>query len=124
MSPTEAAPGVATALERPRPYQPLTFTAVPNRGASRSSASRPRLSTGPRPLCSPGQPQSLGCPLQGRDRNSAVPPSAAVVSLFSECKTARLSASRHQFKVGPSGADQLSVRHARLRGHAPLLRHL
>ncbi|KAJ1206866.1 hypothetical protein NDU88_002259 [Pleurodeles waltl] len=67
-------PGVAATLERPRPYQPLTFTAAPKRGASQSSASRPRLSTGPRPLCSPGRPQSLGSPLQGRDRTSPVPP--------------------------------------------------
>ncbi|KAJ1121657.1 hypothetical protein NDU88_000177 [Pleurodeles waltl] len=47
------------------------------------------------------------------------PPSAAVVPLLSGHETARFSASRHQFKVGPSGAEQLSVRHARLRGHAP-----
>ncbi|KAJ1131553.1 hypothetical protein NDU88_009888 [Pleurodeles waltl] len=51
---SRSAPGVAAALERPRPYQPLTFTAAPKRGASQSSASQPRPSTGPRPLCSPG----------------------------------------------------------------------
>ncbi|KAJ1216168.1 hypothetical protein NDU88_003774 [Pleurodeles waltl] len=51
-SPLEAAPEVAATLERPRPYQPLTFTAAPKRGAS----------------------QSLGSQLQGRDRTSAVPP--------------------------------------------------
>ncbi|KAJ1166170.1 hypothetical protein NDU88_006579 [Pleurodeles waltl] len=48
------------------------------------------------------------------------PPSAAVVPLLSGHEIARFSASRHPFEVGPSGAEQLSVRHARLRGHAPL----
>ncbi|KAJ1131309.1 hypothetical protein NDU88_009647 [Pleurodeles waltl] len=47
------------------------------------------------------------------------PPSAAVVPLLSGHEIARFSASRHPFEVGPSGAEQLSVRHARLRGHAP-----
>ncbi|KAJ1082910.1 hypothetical protein NDU88_003071 [Pleurodeles waltl] len=67
----------------------------------------------------PGSPSHSGVRSRGETATPQSPPSAAVVSLFSECKTARLSASRHQFKVGPSGADQLSVRHARLRGHAP-----
>ncbi|KAJ1122862.1 hypothetical protein NDU88_001335 [Pleurodeles waltl] len=67
----------------------------------------------------PGSPSHSGVRSRGETATPQSPPSAAVVSLFSECKTARLSASRHQFKVCPSGADQLSVRHARLRGHAP-----
>ncbi|KAJ1193574.1 hypothetical protein NDU88_002870 [Pleurodeles waltl] len=67
----------------------------------------------------PGSPSHSGARSRGETAPPQSPPSAVVVSLFSECKTARLSASRHQFKVGPSGAEQLSVRHARLRGHAP-----
>ncbi|KAJ1105956.1 hypothetical protein NDU88_003359 [Pleurodeles waltl] len=67
----------------------------------------------------PGSPSHSGARSRGETAPPQSPPSAAVVSLFSECKTARLSASRHQFKVGLSGAEQLSVRHARLRGHAP-----
>ncbi|KAJ1084230.1 hypothetical protein NDU88_004382 [Pleurodeles waltl] len=55
----------------------------------------------------------------GQDRTPAVPPSTAVAALRSEYRTARLSASRHRCKVGPSGADPSSVRHARLRGHTP-----
>ncbi|KAJ1116270.1 hypothetical protein NDU88_004486 [Pleurodeles waltl] len=55
----------------------------------------------------------------GQDRTSAIPPSTALAALRSAHRTARLNASRHRCKVGPSGADPSSVRHARLRGHAP-----
>ncbi|KAJ1195317.1 hypothetical protein NDU88_004598 [Pleurodeles waltl] len=72
----------------------------------------------------PSSPSHSGLAPGGRDRISAVPPSTAVVPLHSGHRTARFSASRHRFKVGPSGADQLSVRHARLRGHAPFLKLL
>ncbi|KAJ1153042.1 hypothetical protein NDU88_005809 [Pleurodeles waltl] len=68
----------------------------------------------------PSSPSHSGLAPGGRDRTSAVPLSTAVVPLHSGHRTARFSASRHRFKVGPSGADQLSVRHARLRGHAPI----
>ncbi|KAJ1118812.1 hypothetical protein NDU88_006999 [Pleurodeles waltl] len=40
----EAASGVAAVLERPRPYQPLTFTAAPKRGAPPQSP-RPQRSS-------------------------------------------------------------------------------
>ncbi|KAJ1172849.1 hypothetical protein NDU88_004691 [Pleurodeles waltl] len=63
-SPPEAAPGAAAALKPPRSRRPLTLDA-PTRLAPRHSASRPRSPAGPRPLRSPGQPQSLGGPFQG-----------------------------------------------------------
>ncbi|KAJ1113504.1 hypothetical protein NDU88_001746 [Pleurodeles waltl] len=73
-SPLEAAPGAAAALKQPWAYQPLTFSA-PTRGASQPSASRPRPSTGPRPLSSvPGSPSHSGARSRGRVRTSAVPP--------------------------------------------------
>ncbi|KAJ1083649.1 hypothetical protein NDU88_003804 [Pleurodeles waltl] len=65
----------------------------------------------------PISPSHSGPAPGGRDRTSSVPPSAAVDPLHFGHRTARFSASRHRFKVGPSGADQLSMRHARLRGH-------
>ncbi|KAJ1152008.1 hypothetical protein NDU88_004787 [Pleurodeles waltl] len=46
-------------------------------------------------------------------------PAAASVP---ECRTARSGAPRQQLGVGPSGAEQLSVRHVQLRGHAPWCR--
>ncbi|KAJ1105597.1 hypothetical protein NDU88_003002 [Pleurodeles waltl] len=69
-------------------------------------------------------PQSRAAPVTrepapgGESAPQRSPPSAAVVPLLSGHEIARFSASRHPFKVGPSGAEQLSVRHARLRGHA------
>ncbi|KAJ1111023.1 hypothetical protein NDU88_008361 [Pleurodeles waltl] len=57
----------------------------------------------------PGSPSHSGARSRGgRDCTSAVPPSTAVVPLHSGHRTAHISASRHRFKVGPSGADQLS----------------
>ncbi|KAJ1206790.1 hypothetical protein NDU88_002188 [Pleurodeles waltl] len=73
-SPSGAAPGAVAVLKQPRAYQPLTSSA-PTRGASQPSASRPRPSTGPRPLSSvPGSPSHSGARSRGRDRTSAVPP--------------------------------------------------
>ncbi|KAJ1119806.1 hypothetical protein NDU88_007991 [Pleurodeles waltl] len=86
-------------------------------GAHESAGGRPRGRTQAAPVAS--APVTRGPAPGGQDRTSAVPPSTAVVPLRSGHRTARLSASRHRFKVGPSGADPLSVRHARLRGHAP-----
>ncbi|KAJ1218282.1 hypothetical protein NDU88_005865 [Pleurodeles waltl] len=54
-----------------------------------------------------------------KPRRHRLPTSSAVVTLHFERDTARPSASRHTFEVGPSGAERLSVRHAQLRGHAP-----
>ncbi|KAJ1153848.1 hypothetical protein NDU88_006606 [Pleurodeles waltl] len=54
-----------------------------------------------------------------KPRRHRLPTSSAVITLHFERDTARPSASRHTFEVGPSGAERLSVRHAQLRGHAP-----
>ncbi|KAJ1113843.1 hypothetical protein NDU88_002084 [Pleurodeles waltl] len=81
-SPSEAAPGATAALKQPLPYRPLTFSAL-TRGASQTSASRLRLSTGPRPLRSPGQPQPFGSPLQGARPHFRGPPHPQQSSLSS-----------------------------------------
>ncbi|KAJ1171331.1 hypothetical protein NDU88_003194 [Pleurodeles waltl] len=108
----QAAPGVPAAHLQCSDTGSLPAQRVPAPPVDRAAAS----------LLSPGQPQSLGSPLQGaRPHLRGPPPSAAVVPLLSGHETARFSASRHQFKVGPSGAKQLSVRLARLRGHAPAI---
>ncbi|KAJ1187887.1 hypothetical protein NDU88_004653 [Pleurodeles waltl] len=75
-----------------------------------AASSQPRAAPAAR-VPAPGVRPQLRCP----------PPSTAVLSLFSECNTARHSASRHKFVVGSSGAERLSVRHARLHGHAPMV---
>ncbi|KAJ1132333.1 hypothetical protein NDU88_010652 [Pleurodeles waltl] len=109
---TQAAP--VTPAPHPRRFN---TGSPPAQRASALPAGRAAASPQPR-----AAPVTRGpAPGGGRDRTSAVPPSTAVVPLHSGHRTARISASRHRFKVGPSGADQLSVRHARLRGHAPRL---
>ncbi|KAJ1126338.1 hypothetical protein NDU88_004746 [Pleurodeles waltl] len=107
---TQAAP-VASAAH----LQCTNTGSPPAQRASAPPAGRAAASSQPRTA-----PVTRGPAPGGQDRTSAVPPSTAVVPLRSGHRTARLSASRHRFKVGPSGADPLSVRHARLRGHAPL----
>ncbi|KAJ1218897.1 hypothetical protein NDU88_006468 [Pleurodeles waltl] len=68
-----AAPGATAAPKQPRAHQPLTFSAL-TRGASQPRASRPRPSTGPRPLSSvPGSPSHSGARSRGRVRTSVVP---------------------------------------------------
>ncbi|KAJ1127490.1 hypothetical protein NDU88_005889 [Pleurodeles waltl] len=106
---TQAAP-VASAAH----LQCTNTGSPPAQRAPAPPAGRAAASSQPRTA-----PVTRGRAPGGQDRTSAVPPSTAVVPLRSGHRTARLSASRHRFKVGPSGADPLSVRHARLRGHAP-----
>ncbi|KAJ1120365.1 hypothetical protein NDU88_008535 [Pleurodeles waltl] len=118
-SPPEAAPGAAAALKPPRSRGPSP-AALQHRDPSGTARPGPARRPGRGLSAAPGSPSHSGARSRGgRDRTSAVPPSTAVVPLHSGHRTARISASRHRFKVGPSGADQLSVRHARLRGHAP-----
>ncbi|KAJ1153524.1 hypothetical protein NDU88_006283 [Pleurodeles waltl] len=69
----------------------------------------------------PGSPSNSGARSRSETTPPQSPPSAAVVPLLTGCKTARFSASRLQFKVGPSGAEQLSVRHARFVATPPRL---
>ncbi|KAJ1162175.1 hypothetical protein NDU88_002650 [Pleurodeles waltl] len=84
--------------------------------APQFSAGRPRPSARPQPRSAPGtQALTPGA----KPRRHRLPTSSAVVTLHFERDTARPSASRHTFEVGPSGAERLSVRHAQLRGHAP-----
>ncbi|KAJ1122751.1 hypothetical protein NDU88_001235 [Pleurodeles waltl] len=102
---TQAAP-VASAAH----LQCTNTGSPPAQRASAPPAGRAAASSQPRTA-----PVTRGPAPGGQDRTSAVPPSTAVVPLRSRHRTARLSASRHRFKVGP-----LSVRHARLRGYAPV----
>ncbi|KAJ1137987.1 hypothetical protein NDU88_004378 [Pleurodeles waltl] len=69
-----APPGATAPRQRPHPRQPLTYPAAPAQGASRSSAIRPRPSTGPQPPRSPEQLKPPVCLLRGRDRDSVVSP--------------------------------------------------
>ncbi|KAJ1163389.1 hypothetical protein NDU88_003847 [Pleurodeles waltl] len=46
-------------------------------------------------------------------------PLTPIAATVPKCRTARSGASRQQIGVGPSGAEQLGVRHVHLRGHAP-----
>ncbi|KAJ1083310.1 hypothetical protein NDU88_003469 [Pleurodeles waltl] len=110
-----ASPVIAAHLPRCSGSGSLPVQHDPAPPIDRAAASpQPRAAPAAR-VSAPGARPQLRC----------LPPSTAVVSLFSECNTARPSASRHKFVVGPSGAERLSVRHARLHGHAPLdgLRH-
>ncbi|KAJ1141739.1 hypothetical protein NDU88_008067 [Pleurodeles waltl] len=101
--------------------------AVPFTRASR----RPRSGVGDRPA--PDHRQGRGLPpapgspsppeVRAATATATAPlrlcsltPAAASVP---ERRTARSGASRQQLSVGPSGAEQLSVRHVQLRGHAP-----
>ncbi|KAJ1123017.1 hypothetical protein NDU88_001490 [Pleurodeles waltl] len=117
-SPPEADTGAAAVPKRSRLFLPLAASASKWETA-RSGVFGPRSPTGLRALASSGQPESLGSLHRGRDRAPAASP-ALVVPHFFRCRTARSGASRLRVSVGPSGAEQLSVRHAPLRGHAPL----
>ncbi|KAJ1174809.1 hypothetical protein NDU88_000100 [Pleurodeles waltl] len=117
-SPPGARAGAATTFQRSRPPAPVVAPAS-ERETARSGLPGLRLPAGPRAPTSTGQPESSGSPRRGCNRSSAARPLALVVVSVSKCRTARSGASRLQISVGPSGAEQLSVRHVQLRGHAP-----
>ncbi|KAJ1215393.1 hypothetical protein NDU88_003002 [Pleurodeles waltl] len=117
-SPPEADTGAAATPKRSCPLLPLAAS-TSTWGAAPSGVLGPRSTTGPRALASSGQPDSPRSLHQGRDRTPQPLPHAPVISHCFRCRTARSSASRLRVNVGPSGAEQLSLRHAQLRGHAP-----
>ncbi|KAJ1216939.1 hypothetical protein NDU88_004537 [Pleurodeles waltl] len=72
---------------------------------------------GPSPA--PGSPSPPGVCTRAETAPQRPRPPALVVLYVSRCRTAQSGASRIRISVGPSGAEQLSVRHVQLRGHAP-----
>ncbi|KAJ1109505.1 hypothetical protein NDU88_006865 [Pleurodeles waltl] len=117
-SPQGARAGAATALQRSRSPAPV---AAPTSEREDTGSVRPASDhqKGRRLPPAPGS-QS---PPEVRAGAATAPqrprPLAQAAISVSKCRTARSGASRLQFSVGPSGAEQLSVRHVQLRGHAP-----
>ncbi|KAJ1117517.1 hypothetical protein NDU88_005716 [Pleurodeles waltl] len=108
---------------RPRSSDPVCSCRSPpppqNGKPSGPARPGPDYQQGRGPSPAPGSPSPPGVCTGAETAPQRPRPPALVVLYVSRCRTARSGASRLRISIGPSGAEQLSVRHVQLRGHAP-----